>query len=304
MAIYEEIDFREHRATWGLDKFLQLTKNGHRPLVVRNAFNTATTPDAVIAPKDCTIRYTTQQIDFKTGHSYQPSTVRKYLTAIETAGEYYCSWGHSSMNDQPDAVQAYREGAQSFLDRCGGGWDELIATFNTAAEPDFEGHFIAGNTTTPGVKTNNHFAFSVNHVFALFGEKTWYLCDPVKAMKSPLFTQFNPMEFAMAGTTEDYINLPYVETMVLRAGDYFYNPPMIGHAVAMGEGKNAMLSIRSPTREFHLSPPLQPLLYRCVNVVRNIIHADTVRFRRWHELTPLFDNELYGDGTPAVDRIK
>jgi hypothetical protein len=98
---------------------------------------------------------------------------------------------------------------------------------------------------------------------------------------------------------KEYAELPFVEKMVTRPGDYFYNAPLVGHAVAMGPGKNVMLSIRQPTRDFVVRPELLPLLHRAVNVTRAVIHSDVRRFHRWSKLTMDHDNSLYGNRKPV-----
>ena len=269
--------------------------------MVRHAFDPAKATSETVAPLDGKIKYTTKPVDFKTGRNYRSARLRRYLALIDAPEDFYCSWGVSSMNDQPAAMDEYRLGAERFVDKLlDQGWSSILSTEQQGDNSGFRGHFIAGNTTNYGVKTENHFVLSLNHVFQINGEKTWYLSDASRAMVMPQFLQFSPMEFKLGVTHMEYAELPFVEKLITRPGDYFYNAPLVGHAVAMGPGKNLMLSIRQPTRDFVIPPELHPLLYRAVNVTRAVIHADVDTFRKWAELMPAHDNALYGDGAAAA----
>ena len=304
MPVFREIDLREINFDWGLEQFLDLTENGHRSLVVRHAFDPARASDDTVAPLDGKIKYTTEPVDFKTGRNYRSVRLRRYLSLIDAPEDFYCSWGISSMNDQPEAMEEFRLGAQCFVDKClDEGWSSILSTEPEANNPGIIGHFIAGNTTSYGVRTQNHYVLSLNHVFQINGEKTWYLSDASRAMAMPQFFQYSPMEFKLGVTHKEYVELPFVEKLITRPGDFFYNAPLVGHAVAMGPGKNLMLSIRKQPRDFVIRPELHPLLYRAVSVTRAVIHADVDRFRRWAELMPAHDNAMYGDGA-AVPRSR
>jgi len=297
MRLYEEIDFCDVRDEWGADFFLEATRNQSRALLVRNAFDPAKSDAQIISPHNAPIRFTRRPSSFKIGKGYEHTTVRDYLKQIENDGEFYASWGLSSMNDKPSASRDQHAGARAFVDAC---LDEVWhGVFGIEAGDELPGHFIAGNTKTFSVKTPNHFVFTLNHVFQIDGEKTWCLCDPNDVLTMPEFSQFFPMGYTLEVPDADYEKLPFVETMVTRPGDYFFNAPMVGHAVSMGPGKNVMMSIRQPTRDVPLAPEWGPILQRTLNVVCEIILADAERYHRWDRLMRRHDAALYRGG-PAV----
>ena len=288
--MYRELQYEAYRGSWTREMLAELTEGGSVGLLVRGAFDPNRVTSELLSPVDMTLRYTQTPHSFKRGDSYEESGIYDYLERIEALEEFYCSWGTSSMNDSAEAIGAFQAGADAFLRACAPEWHEALVVDPAS----IVGHFIAGNTLRETIKTPNHFAWTINNVFQLRGEKIWYLMDIAEIQDDPRLMQFSPMEFTLDIEREAYQNDPRVHKVHVGAGDYFFNPVMMGHAVAMGPGPNVMLSVRLPTKNVHLRPALVPLVLRQLHVVRAIIHSDVSVFHRWRGWMEKADRMLYG----------
>jgi len=299
------LDYASVKDDWGIDKFNEVTHNGTRSLLLKGAFDPTKCTDSLIATAPDDIKYTTKPLNFKQGLAYSPGTVASYLETITEPKSYYCSWGHSAMNDSRGAVSIFQNGAKNIIDVLPPSFKESCSFGDLSADTEIQpewlvGHFIAGNTPTFSQKTPNHFVWTINHVFQLQGEKTWYICAITDAMKHPAFLQNNPMEYALSVSRDEYEKLDMVHAFTVAEGDYFYNAPLVGHAVAMGPGKNVMLSLRADSARIIPAPEWTPLMVRTIEVTRSIIHSDVKTFLRFKTLTvkhdtAKFNKDLDGD---------